>query len=153
MVCSSSADKMKQYSDTFLKDKASWTQQPSQMFPKELMDEASAERTHLSKPLMVVDKTDFHAGGTWFKPTTLEELLALLSEFGGTGTGASKIVVGNTEVGIGMSCRNVESGWVFYQRMKVSGPLTHSILYSFLQCRNSLQACRLSSSYPSVRKD
>jgi xanthine dehydrogenase/oxidase len=107
MVCSSSADKMKQYSDTFLKDRSSWTQQPSQMIPKEMMDESSVERTQLSKPLMVVDKTDFHAGGTWFKPTTLVELLALLSEFGGTGTGACKIVVGNTEVGIGRSCSNV----------------------------------------------
>ena len=108
MVCSSSADKMKQYQDTFLKDKATWAQQPSQMFPKELLDEASAERIQLSKPLMVVDKTDYHAGGTWFKPTTLDELLALLTEFGGSGTGACKIVVGNTEVGIGRFWRKMD---------------------------------------------
>ena len=104
MVCSSSADKMKQYKDTFLKDKASWTQQPSEMFPKALQDSQSDESAQLSKPLMVVDKTEFHAGGTWFKPTTLEEFLGLLDEFGGSGTGACKIVVGNTEVGIGKYC-------------------------------------------------
>ena len=101
MVCSSSADKMKQYEDTLLKDKASWMQQPNEMFPDALKDSQSMESTQLSKPLMVVDKTEFQAGGTWFKPTTLEDLLGLLSEFGGSGAGACKIVVGNTEVGIG----------------------------------------------------
>lgn len=103
MVCSSSADKMKQYKDTLLKDKGTWIQQPNNMFPKVLQDPQSAESTELSKPLMVVDKTEFHAGGTWLKPTTLEEMLSLLQEFGGSGTGACKIVVGNTEVGIGKS--------------------------------------------------
>jgi len=101
MVCSSSADKMKQYNDTLLKDKKSWKQQPNLMFPKALQDVHSTVRAQLSKPLMVVDKSEFHAGGTWFKPNTLETLLALLEEYGGTGTGACKIVVGNTEVGIG----------------------------------------------------
>jgi xanthine dehydrogenase/oxidase len=44
---------------------------------------------------MVVDSTEFHAGGTWFKPTSLREMLALMKEFE-----AYKIVIGNTEVGI-----------------------------------------------------
>ena len=44
---------------------------------------------------MVVDSTEFHAGGTWFKPTSLREMLALMQEFD-----SYKIVVGNTEVGI-----------------------------------------------------
>jgi xanthine dehydrogenase/oxidase len=110
MVCSSSAYKMKQYKDTFLKEKSSWIQQPNFMFPKVLQDCQSAESKDLEKPLMVVDRTEFHAGGTWFKPTSLEDLLALLQEFGGSGTGACKIVVGNTEVGIGTQ-RNV-SCWL-----------------------------------------
>lgn len=100
MVCSSSADKMKQYKDSFLKDRQSWLQQPNLMFPKALQDAQSSEAAELSKPLMVVDRTEFHAGGTWFKPSSLKELLALLQEFGGNGQGACKIVVGNTEVGI-----------------------------------------------------
>ena len=100
-MCSSSADKMKQYKDTLLKDKESWTQQPNAMFPKVLQDPHSTDATELGKPLMVVDRTEFHAGGTWFKPSTLREMLVLLQEFGGNGSGACKIVVGNTEVGIG----------------------------------------------------
>ena len=104
MVCSSSADKMSQYKDNFLKNKDTWTQQPNAMFPRALQDSRSMESLELLKPLMVVDSTGFHAGGTWFKPTTLEELLTLLQEFGGSGAGACKIVVGNTEVGIGKFC-------------------------------------------------
>ena len=101
MVCSSSADKMKEYTDSLLKDKESWSKQPEAMFPLVLLDSQSAEVAEISKPLMVVDRTEYHAGGTWFKPTSLEGLLSLLQEFGGSGTGACKIVVGNTEVGIG----------------------------------------------------
>jgi xanthine dehydrogenase/oxidase len=44
---------------------------------------------------MVADTTEFQAGGTWFKPTSLREMLALMQEFE-----VYKIVVGNTEVGI-----------------------------------------------------
>jgi xanthine dehydrogenase/oxidase len=47
------------------------------------------------QPLLVVDSTEFHAGGTWFKPTTILEMLALMQEFD-----TYKLVVGNTEVGI-----------------------------------------------------
>jgi xanthine dehydrogenase/oxidase len=107
MICSSSADKMKQYKDTLLKDKQSWSQQPSNMFPKVLLDSQSDEVAELSKPLMVVDRTEYHAGGTWFKPTSFQGLLSLLQEFGGSGAGACKIVVGNTEVGIGKCCEAV----------------------------------------------
>lgn len=98
MISSSSADKMKQYKETFLKDKESWSQQPNVMFPKALLD--GQEVKELAKPLMVVDRTEYHAGGTWFKPTTFQGLLSLLQEFGGNGTSTCKIVVGNTEVGI-----------------------------------------------------
>jgi len=100
LCCSSSKDKMSTYKETFLANKDTWSDQPDQMFPKELLNAESTESVELSKPLMIVDRSDFHAGGTWFKPTTLAEFLALLEEFGGTGTGACKIVVGNTEVGI-----------------------------------------------------
>ena len=44
---------------------------------------------------MVADTTEFHAGGTWFKPASLREMLSLMQEFE-----TYKIVVGNTEVGI-----------------------------------------------------
>jgi xanthine dehydrogenase/oxidase len=100
MCCSSSKDKMSTYKETFLTNKDSWRAQPNVMFPKVLMDTASVESTLLTKPLMIVDRSEYHTGGTWFKPTTFAGLLALLQEFGGTGTGACKIVVGNTEVGI-----------------------------------------------------
>ena len=100
LCCSSSKDKMQTYKDTFLADRADWAEQPIRMFPKELLDPNSSESLELSKPLMIVDRTEFHAGGTWFKPNSLMEMLILLREFGGTGTGSCKIVVGNTEVGI-----------------------------------------------------
>ena len=99
ICCSTSKDKIQQYKDTFLKDQ-SWRNQPDEMFPKELLDESSSEVAHLSRPLMVVDRSEFHAAGTWFKPTTFTDLLSLLKQFGGLGTGACKLVVGNTEVGI-----------------------------------------------------
>lgn len=120
MVSSSSADKMKQYKDSLLKDKGTWSQQPNIMFPKVLLDSQSAETSEISKPLMVVDRTEFHAGGTWFKPTTHKGMLALLQEFGGSGTGACKIVVGNTEVGIG-----AYHGSVGFDSKR---PLTHKLM-------------------------
>jgi xanthine dehydrogenase/oxidase len=95
IVASSSKDKMKMYKDTFLADR-SWLDQPSKMFPVELRD----DNFELMKPLMIVDKSAYQASGTWFKPTSLLEMLSLLREFGGSATGSCKIVVGNTEVGI-----------------------------------------------------
>lgn len=96
--CSSSShEKMSQYKDTFLANKDSWLNQPNEAFPAELLDDDSAVCTELGNPLMIVDTTEFHAGGTWFKPTSLYEMLGLMQEFG---AGACKIVVGNTEVGI-----------------------------------------------------
>ena len=106
MECTSSKDKMQTYKDRFLSDKAAWSEQPTKMFPKELLDANSAETLELKKPLMIVDRTEFHAGGTWFKPTTLKNMLVLLREFGGTGAGSCKIVVGNTEVGIETRFKN-----------------------------------------------
>lgn len=99
VCCTSSKDKMQTYKETFLADQ-SWKEQPNKMFPKELLDETSLDRAMVSQPLMVVDRTEYQVAGTWFKPTSLTELLALLKDFGGLGTGACKLVVGNTEVGI-----------------------------------------------------
>jgi hypothetical protein len=78
-----------------------WMEQPKRMFPADLLNASSADSLELAKPLMVVDNTEFHGAGTWFKPTTLVELLRLLKEFGGPIGGGYKVVVGNTEVGIG----------------------------------------------------
>ena len=86
--CSSSTEKLSHYKDSFLKNPEVWLDQPNSMFPDKLMSPPST-------PLMVVDKS-FHKAGTWFKPTTLSQLLSLLHEF----KGECKIVVGNTEVGI-----------------------------------------------------
>lgn len=88
VCCSSSSDKMKFFQESYLKDPKAWLDQPNSMFPEEL-------KTPLSSPLMVVDKS-FHAAGTWFKPTTLKDLLLILNQF----KGECKIVIGNTEVGI-----------------------------------------------------
>lgn len=99
ICCTSSKDKVKIYQDTFLSDQ-SWKEKPNKMFPKELLDEGSSDCALLSRPLMVVDRSEHHSVGTWFKPTSLVELLALLKHFGGLGAGACKLVVGNTEVGI-----------------------------------------------------
>ncbi len=87
LCCSTSDDKMKLYQKT-LDNNPKWLQQPDEMFPEELKNPPSSS-------LMVVDRT-YHKAGTWFKPTTLEELLTLLKQF----EGGCKIVVGNTEVGI-----------------------------------------------------
>ena len=70
VCCSSSSDKMKFFQDSYLKDPKAWLDQPNSMFPEEL-------KTPLSSPLMVVDRS-FHAAGTWFKPTTLKDLLLIL---------------------------------------------------------------------------
>lgn len=99
VCCTSSKDKMQTYKETFLADQ-SWKDQPNRMFPKEVLDANSAEAALLKRPLMVADKSEYHAAGTWFKPTTFADLLSLLKRFGGMGTGACKLVVGNTEVGI-----------------------------------------------------
>ena len=96
LCCSSSNDKMDTYKETFLANRDDWAKQPERMFPTVLVDSTSNENSELSKPLMIVDRTEFHAGGTWFKPTSLAEMLTLLREFGSS----CKIVVGNTEVGI-----------------------------------------------------
>ncbi len=87
LCCSTSDDKMTLYQKT-LDNNPKWLQQPDKMFPEELKNPPSSS-------LMVVDRT-YHKAGTWFKPTTLEELLKLLKQF----EGGCKIVVGNTEVGI-----------------------------------------------------
>jgi hypothetical protein len=94
VFCSSSLDKAK---ETVLE--GSWLDKPTVMFPKSLLGDDPVFAVELAKPLIVVDRSEFHAGGTWVKPTTLVDLLNLMTEFGG---GGCKIVVGNTEVGIGM---------------------------------------------------
>ena len=99
LCCSSSADKTKAYAE--LAQDKEWLEQPNKMFPSELADEKSAVRVVLEKPLVVVGESEHHKAGTWFKPTTLEEMLKLIQQFGGIGQGGCKIVVGNTEVGIG----------------------------------------------------
>lgn len=104
VICSSSKDKMAM-KEMFVKEDSNWLDQPNNMFPTELTETASAENVELARPLMVVDKTDYQGAGTWFKPTSLESLLALLNEFGGPTGGGYKIVVGNTEVGIGKLSR------------------------------------------------
>eukprot|EP00979_Chaetoceros_neogracilis_P006948 scaffold1412_cov277-Chaetoceros_neogracile.AAC.4 len=92
ICCSSTADKIKESESPYNND-VKWLNQPNDMFPEELKNPPSSS-------LMVVDRT-FTKAGTWFKPTTLVELLSLLKEFvEGEGGGGCKIVVGNTEVGI-----------------------------------------------------
>ncbi|KAL3798324.1 hypothetical protein ACHAW5_008623 [Stephanodiscus triporus] len=83
------------------------------MFPKDLLRPSEADgddddddefssgvspRDNLVRPLVVVDRS-VHDGGTWFQPTTFEDLLDLYRAYGGRGDGI-KMVVGNTEVGI-----------------------------------------------------
>lgn len=100
VVCSTTKDKVAM-KKTFTENNDDWLEQPNNMFPKELSDVSSLENQNLSKPLMVVDHTEFQGAGTWFKPGSLEDLLTLLKEFGDPAGGGYKIVVGNTEVGIG----------------------------------------------------
>jgi [2Fe-2S] binding domain len=100
IVITSSKDKMKM-KESLTADTPDWIEQPKNMFPADLLDASSSDSLSLTKPLMVVDNTEFHGAGTWFKPTTLVGLLKLLKEFGEPVGGGYKIVVGNTEVGIG----------------------------------------------------
>jgi xanthine dehydrogenase/oxidase len=100
LCCSSSKDKMALKAE-LVGRKVDWLNQPTDMFPKELMDDNSIENVELMKPLLVVDRTGQQCGGTWFKPTSLLQLLELLEQYGGPGGDGFKIVVGNTEVGIG----------------------------------------------------
>lgn len=97
LCCSSSLDKVQEYKASI---KKGWLDQPNLMFPKELMDVNSVIFTELAKPLVIVDRSEYHSAGTWIKPSTLLDLLGILKEYGGTGEGGCKIVVGNTEVGI-----------------------------------------------------
>ena len=105
VCCSTSGDKIAA-KEALIKSQPHWKEQATQMFPKELLDHASVECLALTKPLMVVDHTEFHGAGTWFKPTNLVELLSLVKDFGNE----CKIVVGNTEVGIGRYYFHVENG-------------------------------------------
>ena len=67
----------------------SFLQQPDQMFPKELL-------TYKEESLLLISD---HS--TWFKPTSLSNLLELKAQFP-----EAKIVVGNTEVGIETKFKN-----------------------------------------------
>ena len=102
IVISTSEDK-KEMKKSLTSSSPDWTDQPKNMFPSDLLDAMSTDNEALSKPLMVVDSSRCQGAGTWFKPTTLFELLSLLKEFGDSVSGGCKIVVGNTEVGIGKS--------------------------------------------------
>jgi xanthine dehydrogenase/oxidase len=97
LCCSSSLDKVKLTQETM---KEGWLDQPNLIFPKDLIEEDSSIAAELVKPLVIVDKSEYHSAGTWMKPSTLVDLLGLLKDFGGVGEGGCKIVVGNTEVGI-----------------------------------------------------
>ena len=99
VVVSSSKDKIAM-KESLTSSSPDWANQPNSMFPSDLLNVSSAENKALSKPLMIVDSTEYHGAGTWFKPTTLIGLLKLLKEFGNPVEGGYKIVVGNTEVGI-----------------------------------------------------
>lgn len=105
LVITSSKDKMKM-KEALTSSTPDWMEQPKKMFPKDLLDASSSDSLSLTKPLMVVDDTEFHGAGTWFKPTTLVGLLKLLKEFGDPVGGGYKIVVGNTEVGIGKASKS-----------------------------------------------
>ena len=118
VCCSSSPDKIRDYQNVLqTKHSESWWNQPNDMFPKELLPFLRNDKSNddnnvgieqaqttdlLAKPLLVVD-TSIHSGGTWFQPTTLSDLLDLFWEFSkNEESGGIKMVVGNTEVGIGM---------------------------------------------------
>lgn len=102
ICCSSSVDKAVHF-QALVKTSAEWLSQPTEMFPIELLDSKSEVSLDLAKPLAVLDKTEYSNGGSWFKPTTMVELLTLLRDFGDKESGC-KVVVGNTEVGIGTNC-------------------------------------------------
>jgi xanthine dehydrogenase/oxidase len=96
---SSSKDKVKQYKEFLDNIDGTWKTQPDNMFPHDLLAVAD---DLASKPLIVVNTTSFHAGGTWIKATTFLDLLQLLEDY----TGSCKLVVGNTEVGIETRFKN-----------------------------------------------
>ena len=103
MCCTSSQDKMTTYLATLPAEsdggpRADWREQPDRMFPDDLKTKG-ASSSEANRPLVVMDQSALR-GGTWFKPTTLVELLGLLRTYAEDG-GGCKIVVGNTEVGIG----------------------------------------------------
>jgi xanthine dehydrogenase/oxidase len=100
VIVTSSKDKMAM-KKSLTASSPDWADHPKKLFPSDLIDASSADSLALKKPLMVVDNAEFHGAGTWFKPTTLVGLLKLLKEFGDPVGGGYKIVVGNTEVGIG----------------------------------------------------
>jgi len=103
-----------------------WLDQPNEMFPKELIPNQNDDNLPI-KPLMVVDRT-YHKAGTWFKPTTLNELLSLMKRF----SGECKIIVGNTEVGIETKFKHS-----VYPRF-VSPSESIASLYSFSKSDDSL---------------
>jgi xanthine dehydrogenase/oxidase len=108
-VCVSSSNDKKAMKESLTTSSDDWTNQPEAMFPSDLLDPSSADSKALSMPLMVVDSAEYHGAGTWFKPTTLIELLKLLREFSDPAVGGYKVVVGNTEVGIGKSSTSSNS--------------------------------------------
>jgi len=99
-ICVSSSKDKKAMKESLTNSSDEWTNQPEAMFPSDLLDPSSTDSKALAMPLMVVDSTEYHGAGTWFKPTTLVELLKLLREFSDPAVGGYKVVVGNTEVGI-----------------------------------------------------
>ena len=118
---------MTDYKETFLQKSNEWLDQPNKMFPKDLLHPPTS-------PLMVVDRT-YHNVGTWFKPTTLEELLSLLKEFSGEDCekgGGCKIVVGNTEVGIETKFKHS----VFPRLISPSQSITS--IFAVMECESCL---------------
>lgn len=144
VVCSSSKDKVAMKKE-FIGDYEDWQKQPLEMFPQALDDVNSKENQELTKPMMIVDSTDFQGAGTWFKPTTLTDLLLLLKDFGGENGGGYKIVVGNTEVGIGKN-HNDRVEW------KLVLDAGHKNSRSQISFRNQVQACRLPTSHLPLRQ-
>lgn len=99
ICCSSSADKAIEYK-SLSQNNDKWLAKPVDMFPAELLDTKSKTTEELTKSLAVIDTSEYSSGISWFKPTTMLELLQLLKDFSDK-EGGCKIVVGNTEVGIG----------------------------------------------------
>ena len=118
---------MTDYKESFLQKSNEWLDQPNKMFPEDLLHPPTS-------PLMVVDRT-YHNAGTWFKPTTLEELLSLLKEFSGEDGekgGGCKIVVGNTEVGIETKFKHS----VFPRLISPSQSITS--IFTVMECESCL---------------
>jgi len=124
VVCTSTKSKVVEY-QSILQSKHTdqWWEQPNDMFPQELVlgEENGSDYEEIHKPLMVVDSS-IHNGGTWFQPTTLEELLNLYQEFGSADDGGIKMVVGNTEVGIETKFKHAS-----YPRMVHPSTCIHSL--------------------------